>query len=996
MEILARLINIKYNYKEIEYENKDGIALKIKSVNFVPLESQDNIKLDIETGIVMNTHQTYKEKGIYQLALEFKDIEENDNIKCRVRVGSKYIYDFRWYKPKNIFFESSMYVKDYRGKLQLKKDESTAFTTSGVYFIDIFNNDKIVKSIEVKVMPSSISYSDYLEMIKELREIREGLIIDSRSKVGVFTKWNSKIKNIEDRLKKVEKELKKIEKDPRTTLVSSIEETFYNKVNKIDSKFLIEKSKNPYKKKYNQRVDNISTDLYEHKAIKYALEEIDKKVKEYKDRLNEDIDKEKIEILKVIKNFNEISNVKIRDRYRELKKGRVEVEKALNSIKNYKYNILNKHPNIIYVDFNVNKLDLCDEEFKGTMFLDLKINEQDGRFELKIDSQYSKGEFYLSLSPDLTNKESFTYRELKMGKDNKAKWDKEISGILESKKFSCTLVSNDINEIIYLYEKLSDNNLEDINIKAIAEKDVNSDYIFGGENKGYYRVFTMNLVKIYSINDEEVPIYSENEIMSFVEEYLTKLNKEDINLRKDSDEFKFIDAIRMKIEDIKGIKTKVNDNYYCENIDNIFNNISNLNIIKSIDNNKKIYLKPTQIFINDSRYRKVYRNLKKLDDEIMYSFDKSNNYILMNSTQNIYEIWCLFAIVDLLINEMGWTILNKNNVKYVLDNLLSDKSDKNISGLEIDLLYEYSSKLDIKMKLIYEGKVLYDDNKYKCLDYQLILSIYDKVNSIEFKPVRAYLDAKYRNYEVQGFNETFIKKDIIGVAIEKYLETFLGSDNEPIVSMIAHSHNDSKYIEYGTYENDVYKMFEGDKSILKAHSYGGFPLVPSNKRGLKNFLKIILEYHLSLYEVCWNCGEAVNIEKIEKVTISGFAKYHYICKECNEFWVKNHCSVPKLNHHIIKHIENYHEIKEGTNPWHVVCPECGDIIKSKQNNNNEFINREMINIKGINKKYNNTYRNNYVSSMYEIPDEIDGKVYCSEDGKYHDIEWASLYDGSRD
>ena len=40
MEILARLINIKYNYKEIEYENKDGIALKIKSVNFVPLEWQ--------------------------------------------------------------------------------------------------------------------------------------------------------------------------------------------------------------------------------------------------------------------------------------------------------------------------------------------------------------------------------------------------------------------------------------------------------------------------------------------------------------------------------------------------------------------------------------------------------------------------------------------------------------------------------------------------------------------------------------------------------------------------------------------------------------------------------------------------------------------------------------------------------------------------------------------------------------------------------------------
>lgn len=117
---------------------------------------------------------------------------------------------------------------------------------------------------------------------------------------------------------------------------------------------------------------------------------------------------------------------------------------------------------------------------------------------------------------------------------------------------------------------------------------------------------------------------------------------------------------------------------------------------------------------------------------------------------------------------------------------------------------------------------------------------------------------------MQGLEETFINKDIIEVAIEKYLKTFLGTNNKPIVSMIAYSCNDSKYVEYGTYENKVYKMFKGDKSILKAHSYGGFPLVHSNKNELKKFFKIILEYHLSLYDVCWNCGEAKNIEKIEK------------------------------------------------------------------------------------------------------------------------------------
>ena len=111
--------------------------------------------------------------------------------------------------------------------------------------------------------------------------------------------------------------------------------------------------------------------------------------------------------------------------------------------------------------------------------------------------------------------------------------------------------------------------------------------------------------------------------------------------------------------------------------------------------------------------------------------------------------------------------------------------------------------------------------------------------------------------------------------------------------------------------------------------------------------------------------------------------------------MKNHCSVPKLNHDIIKHIENYHDVKEERNPWHVVCPECGDIIKSKEMDNSNT--EEMINQKGIHKKSKSNYRMQYtVSSMYERPDEIDGKVYCAGDGQYHDIEWASLYDGSRD
>lgn len=53
-------------------------------------------------------------------------------------------------------------------------------------------------------------------------------------------------------------------------------------------------------------------------------------------------------------------------------------------------------------------------------------------------------------------------------------------------------------------------------------------------------------------------------------------------------------------------------------------------------------------------------------------------------------------------------------------------------------------------------------------------------------------------------------------------------------------------------------------------------------------------------------------------------KYHYSCKNCNEFWVKNHC-FGSVDHKLIKHRDNYHLLNNDTsNPWHLICPICGN------------------------------------------------------------------------
>ena len=86
---------------------------------------------------------------------------------------------------------------------------------------------------------------------------------------------------------------------------------------------------------------------------------------------------------------------------------------------------------------------------------------------------------------------------------------------------------------------------------------------------------------------------------------------------------------------------------------------------------------------------------------------------------------------------------------------------------------------------------------------------------------------------------------------------------------------------------------------------------------------MLMEYRLGKYETCWHCG-CDDIQKEIKYTVGGFKKFHYTCKKCGEFWVKNHCGHQSGHHTLIKHFNNYHKQVERDHSWYVVCPVCKD------------------------------------------------------------------------
>jgi uncharacterized protein with PIN domain len=226
-------------------------------------------------------------------------------------------------------------------------------------------------------------------------------------------------------------------------------------------------------------------------------------------------------------------------------------------------------------------------------------------------------------------------------------------------------------------------------------------------------------------------------------------------------------------------------------------------------------------------------------------------------------------------------------------------------------------------------------------DYQFIVR--DRMRNEK----HLYIDAKYMPYDMAI-------QQIQTVAINKYYNDVPNSYASFIVCPDVNSRAYFGGEKNGGNELALDLKFSSPLNEFTNHRTGIISLKPNandqmeikQKGQGEDFLllmRMFLEYHCNLWEVCWHCGETriddvgfieesvpheSGIRKITKLTKAGYEKYHFHCDSCKmEFWVQTHCrnvGNGAHEHKLLKHLANFHHQPNQEKPWVVQCPECGE------------------------------------------------------------------------
>lgn len=933
MKLIPYLVNIKENKKLIENNLlPKNLKSKLESKNYVFFKidveylDKENYKkgTNLDKGLwTVYTHYRYNNK-FYQLAFK-PELEENENIEdyivfIRTEEDEEEKSEvLRYVQEHNLFFDSDKYIhKDFNQKVSKKN----IFDTAGYIDLRIKNlKTKNVQNIPIRVMPSSIDYEDYIEMIEDLISIREDIVISDGSKVGIGRQYKIKRDNFAECINNIYNHIININNKPGSKLSLENVNLPYNKIIDLKPNTIIEKSLYPYKNKYKTTISREDFNIYENQIIKYSLIQIKKKIEKFKSDLyrkfnyndkyldeikskivelyGEDVDRKKAELKKIIQEKE--------DRINEIMSRFGEKERYSNDSVKLKFKLqsnLYRLPPESSIKYQIN------------------YNEHNKTFKLHFKSKYYNHYPYHDTYDFDTKREHYDYRE---HNDSKIRYAN-----FTTRKINFEINVKDIRKIIFILDKLRNVNNQEIVFRVIAKRQNNrlSDILVKQDSYSKQSIL-VDCVDLISIDEELVPDYSLERIKEFIQSSNINLNDEN-----EKEKLGFINCLENKTIDLQQVQKEVDtDKILNQTIDKI-DKLLALNIFKNIKEKKDI-LRPTQLFINDFSYNKVFRELKKLNEKISFLDGISPEMYFLKSTADIYENWCLYKIVSILISDLGWRLINKEDVLKDMDALLKYEGRFDKPSVTIKLEHTINNGEILSLDLIYEGKIYYYDNeqgkeRYKTPDYQFVFKSKTRGEK------RVYLDAKYRNYEEQGISVA--QKDINEVAIGKYYVPFENSQNAPVASFIVHSHKGEDFECFGgnhiidnneiqeikTYNNDLLK-----KAIKDNHRFGAFVMLPSYSFNLNKFLRMILEYHFGMYDICWNCGEVEDIKKEQKRTQAGNIKYHYTCNKCNDFWVKNHCR-EDIHHPLIKHVDNYHSInKDKNDPWYVICPVCFNGMSGK-------------------------------------------------------------------
>lgn len=845
-------------------------------------------------------------KRFYQLGFELKgDVTESSVYKLSLSSDGVEFIDLKYDSKTGIYYDLGKY-KIINKKLNFPKnleDMPVGVVNSGMFHVYIRNNaNKIIeKSPEIYVLPSSMSPNDYEEMLDDLLNIRNDLLIYQNSKVGFTGSWEYRRSSVEDCLMKIKGPINRINQNPKVNLSTVVEKKSVRPSQKLKGRTLVEKELMPYKNKYHVQNVKETVDTYENQMIKYALTRLKKEVINYGENYLKETEKKEAETYFIKKNIEKkyTSNLKVEDRINEIES---EIQKEKNKIEK----ILKKEkernelkPNIddiyiafeIYVEHNLSELRREVSIRNNGMSIKLNANK-------KNVLQLRRQPYFYYEANDKNKKEAVFFGN------------------------PCTIImdNNRLSEIAFFKDELYTNKGKSIRIKALAKRNsAEFDDPLGGIVLDKYssgnrivKTYNIELVEIYSINNKKTPSYHVDKIKEIMESDINKNIEEKFG--EIEEEKKFLQSV-IKQNEINEIEKKrfLNQNKNWQYIIKQLDSYLNSDLFEEVND---VYSKwePTQTFIRDYNYNLIYKNLKKLDSKIKFISEFDSKSFTTQTTERIYEKWVFFKMVQILTNDQRWDLKNHDELLRWMESKKRGKDLKAVLSRELHkgkkiTLTIHDNKEIGKLKLRPDYTLIFKEEDVKKEDVKKII----------------YLDAKYRNYRDQGGKHVWLE-DIKNTSIDKYIKriTKESMENQPISSFIIHPDTGVDYTAFGGYFSAQERKSLGWRGVSQ-HKFGSFSFVPSHTLNFRTFIRMLLEYHLGLYDCCWNCGESNylddKIKRETKKTAGGYEKFHYTCKTCGDFWVRTHCEIGGKNHMLIKHSFNYHQLKDDS-PWFVICPKC--------------------------------------------------------------------------
>lgn len=905
MNVKLLMVAVKYDHSQPP--NERGV---------LPIHNIDvgkEIRSKGEDEWVVPTHyREFRGDKLRQIAFRFDESLLPDDCVIIHGIDEKSEIPLSYSEEHGIWYQQTMFIRRKKGPFyQYALDQITVgIANAGTVAVSIIRDGQLLKRVHIHFVPSSLKISDYEEMVADLYRIREDLVRDERNTAQIAIRQRETYMQLEHQLRQLQQAITRINSQPHKHLTLNTVKKKKSTNGRFDLRAEIEEYVLPGQPTYRHRIMQETTVTYENELMKQLLIDLGKYAEQQstigtiRQLENEQRDifrksdfrlQQLLGSTETLTDVNLLSNVRHQlqreaDQHLEAEE---DVRKYINNLTDFS---LVKPPKdeLVYVELTVECRGIPTyrhEQSRNGLLAYIKYDNREIEFKTREYSWQTASGFMqtqsfasyygeISLNSPYVHSHALLYEALH---HNRLLQNEAI--IIVIKGYVSPILYG-INPVATVNPNNPNFNKYSFQFRWLTEVTVEGQRVTAPQTRP----------DLHDFLSKKLPVRIPN--VDAAEEAEMRLKQLNQLMRLEQEK----SHIHQQIKDYEKLKETVD---VC----------LALPLFQKVKLKTRLVSRPTQLFLHEPNYRSAWQAILAIEKELSASLyaRKSDQLIKTAKVEHIYEVWILYKILAYATQKMGWSLKEKSAIE-VLDNYI-------LSG---KLLENFSTTLshgDWTLECYYEPRIDLQTGNYLTPDFVFRYLYKDIPKGL------VILDAKYRDYTLQG-NEQWVN-DVQKIAIQKYGE-MRPIDRKwqlPILhSGIVHcdeqvsNSQEEQFNPYHVLYNEA--MFEMGMSNETAHRYGSIYMIPSQLHIFKNWFRMILEYHLKAYHICWHCGEESNISVRQLVTASGYPKYHYICNNCHEFWVKVHCR--RSQHLLVKHTLNYHLQVNRQQRWFVVCPCCGD------------------------------------------------------------------------